>query len=285
MSDYDRSLKQILDNGRISGDRTGVGTKKLFCLQSRFDISTYFPLITKRRIYPKAMVAELLWFLSGSTNNNTLKALGANFWSDWVDKDFEKKNGFEDGSFGPLYGFQLRHFGGNYNRGIEGNYGYGFDGVDQLEYVIDLIKNNPESRRILWSLWNPKQLEQMKLPPCHVMFQFDVDVDNQELSGVLYQRSCDVFIGGCVNIGFYSALLHMVAQQTGLKAKEFIHFMADAHIYLDQIPFVEKYLSRTPIDSPKLKLNKAKDILSYTQSDFVFEDYTPHSPIKAPIAI
>jgi thymidylate synthase len=282
LSDYDDALKLILDKGAKKTNRTGVATRAIFCMQSRYQINEYFPIATGRKLKPEAIFAELLWFLSGSSNNEDLKKLGANFWTPWVDENFEKKHNFVPGSFGPLYGFQLRNFGGSYNKGIKGE-GYGHKGVDQLKYVLDLLKNSPDSRRILWSLWNPQQMHQMRLPPCHYSFQFYVEDD--KLSGVLTQRSCDFPVGVPFNIAFYSALIYMVAQQTGFKPHEFIHWTADSHIYEDQIPAVKEYLDRDKPDSPKLKLKKADDIDSYNLDHFKLEGYKPQPILKIPVAV
>lgn len=280
---YDDALSQILKKGNLKRNRTGVDTYSIFCIQSRYRIDEYFPLITRRSIRPKSLFAELLWFISGSTNNDKLKELGCGFWTPWVDKEFEARHSFVPGALGPLYGFQLRHFDGNYNHGIEDNYGYGFKGFDQLKYVLEQLKTNPDSRRILWNLWNPNQLEQMRLPPCHYGFQF-YTYENK-LSGVLTQRSCDFPVGVPFNIAFYSALIYMVAQQTGFEPYEFIHWTADSHIYVNQIPAVEEYLSRSKPGSPTLNLRKAKDIDSYGVEDFDLKEYNPLPHIKIPVAV
>jgi thymidylate synthase len=280
---YNDALVQILKHGDRKKNRTGVETLAVFCIQSRYKIDQCFPLITRRLVRPKALFAELLWFLSGSTNNNRLKELGCNFWTPWVDKGFENQHHFEPGALGPLYGCQLRHFNGNYNMGIENDMGYGYGGTDQLQYVLDLLRTDPDSRRILWNLWNPKQLDEMRLAPCHYGFQFYVH--GNKLSGVLTQRSCDFPVGVPFNIAFYSALIYMVAQQTGFTPWEFIHWTADSHIYLDQVEAVEEYLSRDKPGSPMLKLNKARDIDSYKVEDFELVGYNPLSHIKIPVAV
>jgi len=292
---YDDALTQILRKGDLKKNRTGVDTISIFCMQSRYRIDEYFPLLTRRSIRPQSLFAELLWFISGNTNNNKLKELGCNFWTPWVDEEFEEKHKFVPGSFGPLYGFQLRHFNGIYHNGDQNcfrrdhygsepdNYCYGEGGFDQLAYVLEQLKTNPDSRRILWNLWNPKQLDKMRLPPCHYGFQF-YTYENK-LSGVLTQRSCDFPVGVPFNIAFYSALIYMVAQQTGFEPYEFIHWTADSHIYVDQIPAVEDYLARDKPGSPKLNLRKAEDIDSYKVEDFQLEMYNPLSHIKIPVAV
>ena len=184
---------------------------------------------------------------------------------------------------GPLYGFQLRHFGGSYNKGIEDSDGYGHGGVDQLANMVELLKKDPNSRRNLFSLWNPKQIGDMRLPPCHYTFQ--VYANNGKLSGMLTQRSCDFPIGAPANIQFYSAIIYMLAQQCGYEPHEFVHSVGDAHIYTNQIMQVESYLSREKPDSPKLNLNKAKDIDSYVLEDFEVENYNPLGPIAIPVEV
>lgn len=284
---YDDSLKQILQNGvSRTNKRTNIKTLSVFGMMNRYRLDTdFFPIITKRKVWPKSVFSELLWFLSGSTSNKDLKKLGCNFWTPWVDYEFEKKHGFEEETFGPVYGFQLRYFGGNYNKGVHGNYGYGFGGFDQLSWVINRIKEDHSCRRTLWTLWDPNSVEKMRLPPCHMLFQILVD-DNRKMTGIMYQRSCDFPIGVPANIQFYSALTIMLAQQTDCIPNEFVHFTADSHIYESQIKGVEEYLSReNPPDSPKLEINKAKDIFSYKVEDFVLSDYNPFEKIEIPVAV
>lgn len=284
---YDNCLREILDHGVFrTSKRTNIKTLSLFGSTARYKLNTkYFPIITKRKIWPKSVFAELIWFLSGSTSNKDLKKIGCNFWTPWVDNDFEKKNNFEQEVFGPVYGFQLRHFGGNYNKGIHQEPGYGHGGFDQLKWVVNRIREDHSCRRTLWTLWNPKDLDKMRLPPCHMLFQVLVD-DNRNLSGILYQRSVDAPIGCPANIQFYSALIIMLAQQTDCVPFEFIHFMGDCHIYENQIKGVEEYLSRkeTP-DSPILSIKKSKDIFSYSIEDFKLTKYNPLDQIKIPVAV
>lgn len=280
---YDDTLSYILNHGSYKKNRTNSAGLSVFGMQTRYDISSHFPLLTRRKIWPKSIFAELLWFISGSTNNNNLMALGSKIWNPWQDDSFEKEKGFADGSLGPLYGFQLRHFGGSYNKGIEDSDGYGHGGVDQLANMVELLKKDPNSRRNLFSLWNPKQIGDMRLPPCHYTFQ--VYANNGKLSGMLTQRSCDFPIGAPANIQFYSAIIYMLAQQCGYEPHEFVHSVGDAHIYTNQIMQVESYLSREKPDSPKLNLNKAKDIDSYVLEDFEVENYNPLGPIAIPVEV
>jgi thymidylate synthase len=317
MQPYDDALAEILENGvPRTNKRTGIKTLAIFGVQKRYNIADRFPIVTRRKVWPKSIFAELLWFLSGSTNNKDLQAMKCNIWTPWVDPEFEKKHGYAEGSLGPVYGFQLRHFGGHYGNGIGGLKGsdkdhfvdcdtpYPYDkevtwkasaygthpvyshekGFDQLAYMMERITNDPSDRRILFSLWNPLQLNGMRLPPCHYTFQVFID-DEGRMSGMLTQRSCDFPVGVPANIQFYSALIHMLAQQTGYTPHEFIHSCADAHIYEDQIPAVQEYLTSPVLDSPRLKLNKAADIYSYTLDDFKVVDYVCGPKITIPVAV
>jgi thymidylate synthase len=297
LQDYDNALRKIIKEGVWKENRTGVKTIAVFGIQSRYRIDEHFPLLTGRKVWPKAIFGELLWFISGSTNNKDLQALGSNIWTPWVDSEFEKKHGYAEGAFGPVYGFQLRHFDGAYGNGIGGLAGsqssqtpnnvapgyYGMGGFDQLAHMVKTLKENPDDRRNLFSLWNPKDVDKMRLPPCHYTFQ--CFVYEGKLSGMLTQRSCDWMCGIPANIQFYSALIHMLAQQCGLEPHEFIHSTADSHVYEDQLPMAEEYLAREKPDSPKLNLHKAPDIYSYKMEDFEVVDYNPLPPIKIPVAV
>lgn len=286
LTSYDEALREILAHGVAhTNTRTGIKTRSVFGMCKRYRLDTeYFPIVTRRKMWPQSVFAELVWFLSGSTSNEDLKKLGCNFWTPWVSEEFTNKNHFEPGVFGPVYGFQLRHFGGNYNKGIHQSPGYGAGGFDQLEWVIKQIKEDPSSRRILWSLWNPKDTAQMRLPPCHMSFQVLID-DDRRMSGVLYQRSCDFPVGVPANIQFYSALVIMLAQQTDCEPHELVHMTADSHVYEDQIEAVEEYLVTPIIESPRVIINKAADIFSYKPEDFVIEGYKPGPKIEIPVAV
>lgn len=308
MANYDFALEQILKTGRErTNKRTGIKTLSIFGMSTRYSLDTeYFPILTRRKVWPKSVFAELLWFLSGSSNNKDLKNLGCNFWTPWVDKEFEVKKGFAEDSFGPVYGFQLRHFGGDYGNGIGGRkftndvsfdpldgmnpknlYNqnqYGAGGFDQLKWVVERIKEDSSCRRTLWTLWNPKDVNDMRLPPCHMLFQLLVD-DERRMTGILYQRSADFPVGVPANIQFYSALTTMIAQQTECIPCEFVHMTADSHIYGDQIKAVEEYLALPKMCSPKLKINKAKDIFSYTPEDFEIIDFVSGPKIDIPVAV
>jgi thymidylate synthase len=297
---YDDALQEILENGvSRTNKRTGIKTISVFGLMKRYRLDTpFFPIVTRRKMWPKSVFSELVWFLSGSTSNKDLKALGCNFWTPWVDHEWEKKHGFAEETFGPVYGFQLRHFGGAYGNGIGGMAGtqspmtpnnvapgyYGMGGFDQLKWVVNRIKDDHSCRRTLWTLWNPQDVSKMRLPPCHMLYQVLVD-DDRNLTGIMYQRSCDFPVGVPANIQFYSALTVMLAQQTDCTPKEFVHVTADSHIYGDQIEAVKQYLQTPVIDSPKLEITKAADIFSYKPDDFVVSGYNPGPKIEVPVAV
>jgi thymidylate synthase len=283
MHSYDQALAEILNKGVTKKNkRTGIKTLSVFGMINKYRLDTeYFPIVTKRKLFPKSVFAELLWFISGSTNNKDLQKLGCNFWTPWVSKEFEEKHGYSEGDFGPVYGFQLRHFGGVYGEGDA----YGQGGFDQLQYVLNRIKEDKSCRRIMWTLWNPKEISKMRLPPCHNQVQILID-DDDMLTLILYQRSCDFPVGVPANIQFYSAMAIMLSQQTGCKPKEFVHMTADSHIYEDQIPAVKEYLNREESPaSPKLKINKAVDMFSYVLDDFKLFDYNPLNTIKIPVSV
>ena len=282
LNDYDAGLKNIIENGVRKPNRTGIDTLSLFGLQGRYKIDNNFPLPTKRKYAYKSIFAELLWMISGSTDVNELEKMGSKIWTAWRDPEFEKKNGYSDGELGPIYGWQFRHFGGFYlyrNSNIN-------NGFDQIKFIIEELKSNKFSRRILINLWNPIDMTStmVKLPCCHYSFQLLVD-NNDNLTGILSQRSGDWLPGVSANIFFYSAFLYMIAQQTGLKPYELIHNVADAHVYVDQIDAAKEYLDREEVSSPKLILNKAEDIFSYKLEDFKIIDYNPLSKIIVPVAV
>ena len=300
MHPYDNALQEIMQNGSIkSNKRTGVQTKSVFGLQRRYRLDKRFPVVTRRKVWPKSIFAELLWFLSGSTNNKDLQALGSNIWTPWVDSEFEKKHGYAEGCLGPVYGFQLRHFDGEYGNGIGGHWRsdkdhimigdqsgslYGLGGFDQLLYMVNRIKEDPTCRRILFDLWNPKNLNEMRLACCHYSFQICID-DDRLMTGVLTMRSGDYFIGCCANIQFYAALTMMFAQQTECHAFELVHTVGDAHIYSTHFSAVKNYLNTPIIDSPILNIKKAKDITSYTMEDFELNDFRSGPVISAPVSV
>lgn len=312
MQPYDSALEEILANGvNRTNKRTGIRTISVFGMMRRYRLDNeYHPIVTRRKMYPKAVFGELLWFLSGSTSNRDLiNKYNCNFWTPWVDHEFEKKHGFAEETFGPVYGFQLRHFGGHYGNGIGGNAGstmncqlnetkthgfhqaeyaeenvYGKGGFDQLAWVVNRIKQDPSCRRTLWTLWNPNDVDKMKLPPCHMLAQVFVD-DERRLTLLMYQRSCDFPIGVPANIQFYSALAKMLAQQTDTTPFEFVHVTGDSHIYADQIEGIKEYLATPPMPSPKLSIKKAADIFSYSRDDFEITEANYGPNIKMPVAV
>ena len=264
MKQYLELLQYILDNGTVKTDRTGVGTKSVFGYQMRFDLSKGFPLLTTKKVHLKSIIYELLWFISGDTNIKYLKDHGVSIWDEWAD---------ENGDLGPVYGHQWRSFpkpGGGQ--------------VDQLSEVIDLIKIHPDSRRMLVCAWNPAEIEQMALPPCHCLFQFYVA--DGRLSCQLYQRSADTFLGVPFNIASYALLTMMLAQVCGLQPGEFIHTTGDTHIYLNHLEQVHEQLSRTPRTLPVMKLNpEVRSLFDFKYEDFTLEGYDPYPAIKAPVAV
>lgn len=264
MRNYLDLLQDVLDHGTPKSDRTGTGTISVFGRQLRFDLSQGFPLVTTKRIHLKSVVHELLWFLKGDTNISYLKENGVSIWDEWAD---------ENGELGPVYGSQWRAWESSDGRHI-----------DQIAAVIDSIRNNPDSRRHIVSAWNVGEIEQMKLPPCHFVFQFYVA--DGKLSCMLTMRSVDTFLGLPFNIASYALLTHMVAQQTGYEVGDFIWSGGDVHIYTNHLEQVATQLSREPHPLPKLNiLRKPDSIFDYTFEDFEFEGYVYHPGIKAPVAI
>ncbi len=257
-------LRDILDNGVVRGDRTGTGTKGVFGRQMRFDLAEGFPLLTTKRLHLKSIIVELLWFLRGDTNVKWLQDRGVTIWDEWAD---------EEGELGPVYGKQWRSW--ETRDGGE---------VDQIAAVVESLKTNPNSRRHIVSAWNPADVEQMALPPCHCLFQFFVA--DGKLSCQLYQRSADVFLGVPFNIASYALFTLMMAQVVGLKPGEFVHTLGDAHLYLNHIEQAKKQLTRDPFPAPTMTLNPAvKDIFAFKYEDFTLTNYQAHKGIKAPIAV
>jgi len=264
MKQYLELCRRILAEGVQKADRTGTGTISIFGHQMRFDLSAGFPLLTTKKLHTKSIVHELLWFLKGSTNIRYLQEHNVRIWNEWAD---------ENGELGPIYGKQWRSFSGP-------------DGktVDQIQWVIEEIKRNPDSRRLVVSAWNPAELDQMALPPCHVLFQFYVA--NGRLSCQLYQRSGDTFLGVPFNIASYALLTCMIAHVTGLKPGEFIHTLGDAHLYLNHLEQVKEQLTREPLPLPTLKLNPAvRSIDDFTYEDIEFVNYQAHPHIKGEVSV
>jgi thymidylate synthase len=274
MVQYHELIKHVLENGTIKKDRTGTGTKSVFGYQMRFDLSKGFPMVTTKKLHLKSIVYELLWFLKGDTNIKYLKENGVRIWNEWAD---------ENGDLGPVYGYQWRNWNG--------------DEIDQITEIIETLKNNPDSRRMLVSAWNPSVLPDTSksfsdnvangkaaLPPCHAFFQFYVA--DGKLSCQLYQRSADIFLGVPFNIASYALFTMMMAQACELEAGDFIHTFGDAHIYSNHQEQIELQLSRDPMPLPKMILNpKIKNIFDFTFDDFTLEGYEHHPHIKGAVAI
>ena len=274
MQQYLDLLRKVKSSGDFKKDRTGTGTISMFGYQMRFDLSKGFPMVTTKKLHLKSIIYELLWFLKGDTNISYLKENGVRIWNEWAN---------EKGDLGPIYGFQWR----NWNN----------EGIDQIKEIIDSLKTNPESRRLLVSAWNPsvlpdnnqsfsKNIQNGKavLPPCHAFFQFYVS--NSKLSCQLYQRSADVFLGVPFNIASYSLLTMMIAQVCNLKPKEFILTLGDAHLYHNHLDQAKLQLEREPKKLPSLEINKdVKDLFDFSYEDFKIQEYDPHPAISAPIAV
>ena len=264
MQQYLDLLHRILEEGKVKTDRTGTGTKSIFGHQMRFNLEDGFPLLTTKKLHLKSIIYELLWFLKGDTNVKYLQEHGVSIWNEWAD---------ENGDLGPVYGHQWRswpdHRGGT---------------IDQIQNVIDLIKHHPDSRRMLVTAWNPADISEMALPPCHCLFQFYVA--DGRLSLQLYQRSADTFLGVPFNIASYALLLQMMAQVTRLKAGDFIHTTGDTHLYLNHIEQAKLQLTRTPRELPQMKLNPdVKNLFDFRYEDFELLNYDPWPHIKAEVAV
>lgn len=301
MKQYHDLVKHVLENGNEKGDRTGTGTKSVFGYQMRFDLSEGFPMVTTKKLHLKSIIHELLWFLKGDTNIQYLVKNGVGIWNEWPFQNYLKENNLELtypkyteewkeklkefveaikndndfakkwGELGPVYGYQWRNF----------------EGVDQITTLINDIKNNPDSRRLIVSAWNPKDIPVMAksgLPPCHTLFQFYVA--EGKLSCQLYQRSADVFLGVPFNIASYALFTHMVAQVCNLEVGDFVHTFGDAHLYNNHLEQVNLQLSRTPKTLPQIKLNKSvSSIFDFKYEDFEILNYSPDETIKAPVAV
>ena len=264
MKVYHDLLRHVLEHGHKKEDRTGTGTLSVFGYQMRFDLAEGFPLLTTKKVHLKSIIHELLWFLQGSTNIQYLKDNGVSIWDEWAD---------ENGNLGPVYGYQWRNW-----PKPDGTH------IDQITQVVESIRKNPDSRRLIVSAWNVADVEKMKLPPCHAFFQFYVA--DGKLSCQLYQRSADIFLGVPFNIASYALLTMMVAQVCGLKLGDFVHTLGDAHIYSNHLEQVNEQLSREPRHLPIMRINpEVKDIFGFKFEDFTLENYDPHPAIKAPVAV
>ncbi|NIN36560.1 MAG: thymidylate synthase [Gammaproteobacteria bacterium] len=264
MEQYLEFMRHVKTHGKKKEDRTGTGTLSVFGYQMRFDISESFPAITTKKLHFKSIIHELLWFLNGDTNIKYLKDHGVSIWDEWADAD---------GNLGPVYGAQWRHW-----KTADGKT------VDQIKNVIELIKTNPDSRRLIVSAWNVGELEKMALMPCHAFFQFYLS--NGQLSCQLYQRSADIFLGVPFNIASYSLLTMMIAQVCGLQPGEFVHTFGDAHLYVNHLEQVDEQLSRKPLPLPVMKINpEVTSIFDFKYEDFELIGYESYPAIKAPIAV
>jgi len=264
MKPYLDLLRHILDHGTKKTDRTGTGTVSVFGYQMRFDLAQGFPLVTTKKVHLRSIIHELLWFLKGETNIKYLKENNVSIWDEWAD---------QNGDLGPVYGKQWRRW-----ETADGRV------IDQVSQLIELIKKSPDSRRLIVSAWNVGEIDKMALMPCHTMFQFYVA--DGKLSCQLYQRSADVFLGVPFNIASYALLTLMIAQVCGLKPGDFVHTFGDVHIYSNHMEQVNLQLSREPKPLPQMKINPTvKDIFSFKIEDFTLENYDPHPPIKAPVAV
>ncbi len=264
MQQYHDLMRHVLEHGHDKGDRTGTGTRSVFGYQMRFDLSEGFPVLTTKKLHLRSIIHELLWFLQGDTNIRYLKENGVSIWDEWAD---------EEGNLGPVYGYQWRSWPAPDGRHI-----------DQIATVIEQIKNNPNSRRMIVSAWNPALVDDMALPPCHAMFQFYVA--DGKLSCQLYQRSADIFLGVPFNIASYALLTMMVAQVCGLQAGEFIHTLGDAHLYSNHFEQARLQLERAPKALPTMNINpEVKDLFGFKFEDFELVGYDPDPHIKAAVAV
>jgi thymidylate synthase len=275
-------IRYVRDHGTQKGDRTGTGTLSVFGAQMRFDLNDGFPLLTTKKIHTKSVIYELLWFLKGDTHVQYLQDHGVRIWNEWATAEQTARFGRAEGDLGPVYGHQWRNFGASTDE--QGN--YLADGVDQIRQVVEQIKINPNSRRLIVSGWNPKEADQVALPPCHTLFQFFVA--DGKLSCQLYQRSADLFLGVPFNIASYALLTHMIAQVTGLGVGEFVWTGGDCHIYNNHLAQVNEQLSREremyPL--PQLQLNPSiDDIFAFKFDDITIQNYQSHPTIKAEVAV
>lgn len=280
MQAYLELLKTILERGKDREDRTGTGTRGIFGHQMRFDLRDGFPLLTTKKLHVKSIMHELLWFVRGETHVKPLQDAGVRIWNEWATAEQTARFGRKEGDLGPVYGHQWRNFGAT--KRPDGTYEK--DGVDQLARVLHDIKERPHSRRLVVTGWNPKEADEVALPPCHTLFQ--LYVQDGELSCQLYQRSADVFLGVPFNIASYALLTMMIAHVSGLRAGDFVHTFGDAHLYKNHLEQAKLQLTREPRKLPRLKINpEVKDLFAFRFEDFALEGYDPHPHIAAEVSV
>ena len=280
MKQYLELLSLILEHGKERADRTGTGTLGLFGHQMRFDLRNGFPLLTTKKLHTKSIIQELLWFLRGETHVKSLQDAGVRIWNEWATPEQTARFGRKEGDLGPVYGHQWRNFGAS--RQEDGT--FASDGADQIKNVVREILENPSSRRLLVTGWNPKEADQVALPPCHTLFQFYVQ--DGELSCQLYQRSADVFLGVPFNIASYALLTSMIAHVTDLKPGDFVHTFGDAHLYKNHLEQARLQLTRAPKKLPRLVIkNATRDLWAIKAEDIAIEDYEPHPHIAAEVSV
>jgi thymidylate synthase len=280
MRQYHELLASLLEHGRPRGDRTGTGTLGLFGAQLRFDLREGFPLLTTKKLHVKSIIHELLWFLRGETHVGSLQAEGVRIWDEWATPEQTARFGRAAGDLGPVYGHQWRNFGAT--RLPDGTYLR--DGVDQIARVVDQIRTNPTSRRLLVTGWNPREADEVALPPCHTLFQ--LYVQDGELSCQLYQRSADFFLGVPFNIASYALLTQMIAHVTDLEPREFVHTFGDVHLYANHVEQARLQLTRAPRPLPRMRLDPAvRSLFDFRYEHFTLEGYDPHPHIKADVSV
>lgn len=282
MKQYHDLLRSILEHGKEHHDRTGVGTISCFGYQTRFDLRQGFPIVTTKKIPFRWVAEELFWFLSGDTNEANLRAKGVDIWAEWADEEHTRRFGREPGDLGPIYGYLWRSFGGNYPKK---------DGVDQIARLVREIEHNPNSRRLIVSGWDPREADNVDLPPCHTLFQFKVE-NGSTLHCQLYQRSADAFLGVPFNISSYALLIHMVAHSCGLNVGDFIYTLGDYHIYKNHLEQVQELLSREPLPLPRLEISENQQrvrgldgLLGIRYEDLQLLGYQSHGKIVATVAV
>ncbi len=279
MKAYLDLLRRVYDEGVVRDDRTGTGTRSVFGYQMRVDLADGFPLLTTKKVHLKSIVHELLWFVRGETKVGPLQEAGVRIWDEWATAEQTARFARKAGDLGPVYGHQWRNFGATLRK--DGT--YADDGFDQLAHIVAQIADNPSSRRLIVSGWNPREADQVALPPCHTLFQFYVHAGR--LSCQLYQRSADVFLGVPFNIASYALLTMMIAKVTGLECGDFVHTFGDVHLYSNHVEQAQTQLAREPRALPTMRLASVPSLWDFEFADFALEGYTPHPRIRAPVAV